>query len=48
MTEYAGPKTDSPMEEGLGGMGEAEGRVCVCVCVFERKGSKRVGSVHMP
>ena len=49
MTEYAGPKTGSPTEEGLGGMGEAEGRR-VCVCVFERRGStcKRVGSVYVP
>ena len=47
MTEYAGPKTGSPMEEGLGGMGEAEGIESVCVCVFERKGSKRVGSAYV-
>ena len=34
MTENAGPKTGSPMEEGLGGIGEAEERESVCRCAI--------------
>ena len=47
MTEYAGPKTGSPMEEGLGGMGEAEGIESVCVCVCLKEKEVRELGVHM-